>query len=432
MENNVVEAQYPIDFRQDDANILGKQIKARQSVILIGMKRVGISNFLRFFIHHEESQRTYVDKSMKHLFVSIDLNDLVELDIQSFWILTFKRIIDSLERSKLSLDIKKKIKKLFAESVKSYDSFIVIDGVRKSLIIIIESGILPTLFFIRFDRIKDFVSSEFFANLQGLRDATNHKLCYVFTSFRRLDVLFPNLLAGNSSSAFFRNVFIKPAKKEDTKIIFEMYFKNEKTNMFVELEKDLFNAVDGYVQYLQLALIALAENKPLVRKEGVFDFLSKDERITLASDELWESLNDSERTVLEKIARGKSTLNEEKEKNKYLWDTGFVFEETRKTKIFSPIFEHFIKQRKRNLSNNSVTEFTKKENLLFNFLRANKDMICEREKIVEGVWPEVEELGVSDWAIDRLVARLRVKLISQKARYEIQTVKTRGYKMIAN
>jgi DNA-binding winged helix-turn-helix (wHTH) protein len=47
------------------------------------------------------------------------------------------------------------------------------------------------------------------------------------------------------------------------------------------------------------------------------------------------------------------------------------------------------------------------------------------------VWPEVEELGVSDWAIDRLVARVRNKLKLQKSGFEIQTIKTRGYKLIS-
>ncbi|MBI2599147.1 helix-turn-helix domain-containing protein, partial [Candidatus Curtissbacteria bacterium] len=52
-----------------------------------------------------------------------------------------------------------------------------------------------------------------------------------------------------------------------------------------------------------------------------------------------------------------------------------------------------------------------------------------REEIIEHVWPEVEELGVSDWTIDRLVARLRMKLKNQKSKYQIVTVKTRGYKL---
>ena len=68
--------------------------------------------------------------------------------------------------------------------------------------------------------------------------------------------------------------------------------------------------------------------------------------------------------------------------------------------------------------------------MLFTFLKENKDKICEREEIIEVVWPEEEDLGVSDWAIDKLVARVRNKLKLQKNDFEIQTIKTRGYKLI--
>ncbi|MBI2012722.1 helix-turn-helix domain-containing protein [Candidatus Curtissbacteria bacterium] len=77
-----------------------------------------------------------------------------------------------------------------------------------------------------------------------------------------------------------------------------------------------------------------------------------------------------------------------------------------------------------------AVELTKKENLLFNLLKEELDKICEREKIIETVWPESEELGVSDWTIDRLVARLREKLKRQKSKFSVVTVKTRGYKLV--
>lgn len=75
-------------------------------------------------------------------------------------------------------------------------------------------------------------------------------------------------------------------------------------------------------------------------------------------------------------------------------------------------------------------EFTKKEYLLFQVLKEQQNQVCEREKIVEAVWPETESFGVSDWAIDRLVARVRGKLKRQESEYEIQTIKTRGYKLV--
>jgi len=433
MENNVVEAGYPIVFRQNDARELGKYIKSRQSVVLIGAKRVGISNFLRFFIHHKKIVDTYIDGSKNHLFIPVDLNDLVELDIYPFWTLTLKRIVDSLEKTKVAQEVKDNIQSLFLVSIQSQDSFIAIDSIRRSLVGIVENGVLPSLFFIRFDRIKDVVTPEFIANLQGLKDATHHSLCYIFTSFRSLDVLSPSVFAKTSLSAFFRNIYIKPVKKEDIKIIFKMYLKHSRTELSLKIKKELFDAVDGYVQYLQLAMIVLAEDSNfLLGQQNLFEHLAKDERIAFASEELWESLNDQEKSVLTKIVKRESITQEEIEKNKYLWNTGLVVDASDavgNTRLFSPVFDYHVKQIEKK-SSNSVNEFTKKENLLFNFLKANNDVICEREQIVKNVWPEVEELGVSDWAIDRLVARVRHKLKLQDNHYEIKTIKTRGYKLV--
>jgi len=85
---------------------------------------------------------------------------------------------------------------------------------------------------------------------------------------------------------------------------------------------------------------------------------------------------------------------------------------------------------KKNITLEEKVELSKKENQLIKLLEERVDDICEREEIIEKVWPEMESFGVSDWAIDRLVARLRNKLKLQKSPYEIVTIKTRGYKLI--
>lgn len=432
MENHIIEANYPIVFRESDSEALGRYIKACQSVVLIGMKRVGISNFLRFFIHHKDIVDTYIADSKNHLLIPVDLNDLVELEIYPFWTLTLKRIVDSLEKSSLGKEVRRKIETLFLDSIQSQDPFLTIDSVRKSLVTIIENGVLPTLFFIRFDRIKNAVTPEFFANLQGIKDATHHKLSYVFTSFRSLDALSPMVFSKASLSVFCRNMYIKPATKEDTKVIFKMYKEYHKIALSSGVAPYFFDIVDGYVQYLQLALISLDEANTLLKsRNDIFEYLAKDERIALASEELWESLGQKEKDVLVRITGNEKIIENEREEAKYLWDTGIVVDPSSdgsKIRLFSPLFETYVKQGEKRALNH-ITEFTKKENLLFNFLKSNNNGICEREKIVEAVWPEVESLGVSDWAIDRLVARVRNKLRLQKSNFEIQTVKSRGYKL---
>lgn len=430
MDNGVIEASYPITFRKNDAVKLGLHLKNRRSVVLIGMKRVGISNFLRFFLNHKAIVSTYIADGNSHLFIPVDLNDLVEREVFPFWILTLKRVYDAVESSALTNQTKKYVEGLFLDSMQSKDTFFTIESVKKSLIKITEEKTLPTIFFIRFDRLKEVVTSEFFGNLQGLRDATNQKISYVFTSFRGLTDLAPSVFTKSSISTFAHNVYIIPAEKKDTKIIFDTYKTKSRLSFSPALEASLFEVVDGYVQYLQLALISFNEAGNFKNKQEIFDFLSRDERIMLQSEELWESLNSSEQSVLLKIEKEQKVSPEERKTASYLWDSGFLVEDKEKTILFSPLFSHYLKQRQVNKDNNTSVELSKKEHLLFTYLKSKTGTICERDDIIQSVWPEVKEFGVSDWAIDRLVARLRVKLKSQNAKFEIQTVKTRGYKMV--
>jgi DNA-binding winged helix-turn-helix (wHTH) protein len=431
MKNGTIEALYPISFRKNDAETLGQHLKNRNSVVLIGIKRVGISNFLRFFLKHKAIAKTYIADGNSHLFISVDLNDLVEREVFPFWILTLKRILDSVENSSLKEQTKKYIERLFLDSMQSKDTFLTIENVKKSLTRITDEKVFPTVFFIRFDRLKEIVTSELFGNLQGLKDAANQKVSYVFTSFRGLTDISPNVFTKSSISLFARNMYIKPAKNEDTRIIFETYKAKYKLSLGDSLRNSLFEIVDGYVQYLQLALISLHESGSKAKdKKELFDFLSKDERIILQSEELWESLNNTEQNILLKIEKGQNITLDERKNASYLWDSGFVVENGKKIMVFSPLFSYYLKQRQITKGVAGNVDLSKKEYALFTYLKSKLGIICEREEIIETVWSEVEEIGVSDWAIDRLVARLRVKLKSQKAKFEIQTIKTRGYKMV--
>lgn len=429
MQNLVIEQYYPITFRKKDTETLGKHLANRHSVVLIGMKRVGISNFLRFFLYHKDIAKTFIKDGEKHIFIPVDLNDLVEREIFPFWTLTFKRIIDAIEKSDIQEEVKKYAENLFSDSIQTRDLFFTIDSIRRVVLKIIEKGYIPTLFLIRFDRMKDVVTPEFFANLMGLRDASHGKLSFVFTSERALNELSPKIFTKTSLSVFSYDMFVKPAGEEDIKIIFETYKKRYKLNLSTVIEKKLHEILDGYIQYFQLALILFNENPDYVKKD-IFDVLSKDERINLQSEELWESITKNEKAVLLKIVREEKINIEDRKAAAYLWDTGFVKKERSKDFVFSSLFESFLKKIAGESEESLTVEFTKKENLLFNLLKQNGSDICERENIIETVWPEVEALGVTDWAIDRLVARVRSKLKLLKSKYEIQTVKTRGYKLI--
>lgn len=428
MENQIIEASYPISFRENDAKVLGEHLKNRNSVVLIGMKRVGIANFLRFFLNHKGVWETYINDSKQHLFIPVDLIDLVERELFPFWSLTLKRIVDASKNSGLPMSVKKEIETLFLESIQSQDLFFTIDSIRKALLAIVKADVLPTLFFIRFDRIKDAATPAFFDNLHGLTDATHQKLSYVFTGFKSLDKLSPSVFTKAVLSVFVRNVYLKPAGTDDTRIIYDTYKKRYTLFLTDAMEQFLFKIVDGYVQYLQLSLILLhGAQKKFDNYDDFYEFLAKDEQMILQSEELWESLEEGEKEVLQQITRGKEITPADREKALYLWDTGVVGEGN---KIFSPLFAQHVASHNLEEKERTNADFTKKEHLLFSFLEQHKDELCEREKIIEAVWPEVTTLGVTDWAVDRLVARVRNKLKLKGSPLRIETIKTRGYKLV--
>lgn len=427
MKTHILEELYPVDFRAEDAKKLGSLLKNRRSVVLVGLKRVGISNFLRFFLNHPGVSKLYLEEE-NHLFITVDLNDLVEREIFPFWILTFKRISDFVAENIQDEDIKKKISQLFLDSIQSQDLFLTIDGIRKSITYLAENGYNPTIFFNRFDRIIDAATHAFFANFQGLIDATDRKLSFVFTSVRPLDTLSSEVFTKHELSVFADTLYIQPAKAKDVKTIYDITAKEYNISLPSEEEKKLLNLVDGYNQYLQFALITLKELNTEPTSSQILEVLLNDERIMLQSEELWESLSSTEQKVLLKILQHENISPEDKEKGEYLFKTGLV---TEASTLFSPLFDHFLQEKLiTNKKDNHVLELSKKEHVLLSFLEERKNDICEREEIIEAVWPEAESLGVSDWAIDRLVARLRNKLKNQNSTDEIVTVKTRGYKLI--
>lgn len=426
-----IEASYPLNFRQKDAQKLGDHLRLRHCVEIIGARRVGIANLLRFFLYHTGIAKRYIDSDQKHMFCAVDLNDLVEREIFPFWVLTFKRLVDTVEKFPIEPTVKKNIATLFLDAIQSNDLFLTIESLREAIILVVSQNIYPTFFFIRFDRLKDATNNEFFANLEGLVDATGQKLAYVFTSFRDLDALSPTVFPRRSLSVFSNVMYLKPAEADDMQIIFETFEARYNIAPSKEVLSKIVELSGGHVQYLYLCLIIInqkiREKKQKIQEGSLLKTIATDERTVLQSEEIWDSLTGFEQAILKKIASGKKITADEKTAGKYLWDTGIISSQNR---IFSPLFANYLRGKDGKDQAAETVEFTKKENALFKILSGSLSEVCEREKIIEAVWSEDEEVGVSDWTIDKLVARVRTKLKLRKSKYQVVTVKTRGFKLI--
>jgi DNA-binding response OmpR family regulator len=117
--------------------------------------------------------------------------------------------------------------------------------------------------------------------------------------------------------------------------------------------------------------------------------------------------------------------------NNYLIRSGLVTKKKNRFSIFSAYLYEYLKEKIEKSETNGETHLTKKEFLLYTLLDENKNEIIDREKIEETVWPEYSNYGVSDWSIDRLVSRLRKKLEGQESEFKIETIRTRGFRLVS-
>ncbi len=428
MEHHDKESFYPSHFRDEDVSSLAGNIKLHQSVELIGMKRVGINNFLRYFLIKKSN---HLDK--KYLIIMVDLNNLFEREVFAFWRLTLKRIIDVVKNSSLPTVVKEKITHSFDVAIQTNDPLITFDEIREVISLIINNNLYPVFIFNRFDRLKNVVSIEFYDNLTALKDAGHNKLSFIFTSYREMEKLFPNVFFYTTSSGFAQIRYIKPVSLADGRIVTAQIEKQYDLNMNDGERTKLLVLTGGHIQYLRLSLLSLHEylkenNNKLSQK--FFTQLETDERIMLQSEELWESLTPLEQEVMRKIVFRERLNHIDKGNISYLIETGFIHKDKRRWHLFSPLFFNYVVKRTKMKTMGNVSEFTKQEQKAYSYLMDNLNKICERDQIINTVWPESSEWGASDWSLDKLIARVRIKLRNQKSLFQIITIRTRGYKLI--
>lgn len=429
MKKHWIEAQFSKNYRFKEVKAVKTYISKRLSVELIGMKRVGISNFLRYYLSHHTNEKSDITNDF---YILVDLNYLSERELGYFWRLCLKSIIDRALDLNLSTELKKRIKEA-AQSLKETDDLLQVMGeITAILSLIAESGYMPTLVFLRFDRLKKALSAELYDNLKGLRDALGQKLSYIFTSDRSLEELSPALVYQPSLSLLIKKLYICPVSEKDSVHFIDVYEKHFSLNLPKQTKHKIIELSGGHIQYMYLMLVIAHEINTYEKKvSNIFDELLKDERILLQSEELYKRLTATEQSVVWKAFENKEVTFEDKEKAPYLWNTQLLKTGKNGAAIFSPLFHHYLDSIKKHKNVNTFT-YTHKEQILFDLLHTHAGKVVDRKEIIDTVWSEFNDIGISDWAIDRLVARLRVKLKKLHPHFEVRTVRSRGFMLLTD
>lgn len=420
----VPESSYPTTFRTSDTQAVLHYISQHQSVTIVGMKRVGVSNFLRFITFNKAIQKQ-IENGGQFVFLYLDANDLADITVKQFWLLVLKRLFDETDR--LPESSAKQMKAIYEQVLagNTDEMLFLLEAAKEMAAVLLKENFYLTIILSRFDRLLPLFSEQFFANLQSVIDLSQEHINYVFTSYLPLQSMYREIHLSASFSMLTKTYYLKPGTAQDVMPIIAA-FEHKRQVCFPDTIKALLiRLTGGHVQLLQLCLIMLSEQHTSenVTEATLRLILGSDERIMLQCDEIFESLTHQEQTYL--LAEGTNRPDP----TEYLLETGIVTDHTAGT-IFSPLFDAYLakKRLESRQPSSPYGDLTKKELLLLNYFIDHKGEICSRDNIILAVWPEFED--ISDWALDQLVSRLRRKLDSQQVPMKIKTNRGVGYQLV--
>jgi len=164
----------------------------------------------------------------------------------------------------------------------------------------------------------------------------------------------------------------------------------------------------------------------------------EDDLLISKLETIWNKATSGEKHILKKVVLGSIDSDDRlTHEYTYLYKIGFIFEENHTIHLKIPLLTKVIDRenqlsqirlfnQKIYINNKDLTDqFTRLEKILLISLLSQKQLV-KRETIATSLWGDNPD-KYSDWAIDRLVYRIRKKLISLGVDGRIlKTVKKKG------
>ncbi|MCL4364014.1 helix-turn-helix domain-containing protein [Patescibacteria group bacterium] len=236
----------------------------------------------------------------------------------------------------------------------------------------------------------------------------------------------------NQCSSLFTHIIKYPLYSEKDSLQFTSYNESLWKFKFPEKTKQaVVKSCGGYLWLIRQALRLLRDEKDLTL-EQVFSH----ELMLRKLDVVWSKLTEPEKDVLRKI---NNKYLDEDSKNSQTYSYLKTIKMIVNDSLGIPILKYVIEKEKRTnqlivkdgdvfLDKENVSyQLTKSETRIIKVLIDNKTKLVTRNQIAQKIWGVNWEDHYSDWAIDRLIHRLRLKL--KKIGFDeslIKTYKSRG------
>ena len=359
--------RYPRNYRAQEVAQILSAVNAGECISVIGLSGSGKSNLLGFIAHLQDSFNPCPR------LVLVDCNRMSEATPLGFFQLLHRLLPKSGYNPSTQFSIEE-----------------VINAIEQSLEDVREELTGISLLIDRFDALENVPgSSMIYSNLRALRDANKYWLTLAPASRKPLDAQ-----TELAELCFAHTFWLGPLSEGDARWNISRYAERLGQQWQEPVYQALTDFSRGYPSLLKAVCEAYAQGVPLD-----LEAMQNHPTVVQRVEEFWADGPDEQVLV-------RSGLN----------NHPLLMKSTQEALVAHEVDSRLL---------------TAKEFLLWGYLQAHPDQVCEKDDLIHAIWPEdkIFTEGIRDDSLAQLVRRLRVKVeLNPAAPIYLQTIPGRGYR----
>jgi len=429
---------YSNEFRKDLNLHILSDIHKGETASIVGLPGVGKSNTIYWLKKHCD------EKNSNIILITVDLNNLVSINDLEFYRLLLLELYESIFVAKLDDKLKTSITKIYQEYVNCKDSLLTYNAIKNILRLIIErTDYVISILLYDFERIKN-INSSVFNTISALRNIDKNRIVYIFIWNTEIKNTFDPQTAGNLYDLLIYNRhWLKPLNKNETKQLIKEITSILKSDLNDKQISRIYDLSGGHAWLIKILAKLFLENQ--ITMDTPIDEISDISSIISRSQQLWNILSNENKNFIKLFIEG--NIPPKDKLPEFIEGTGLINEDG---KIFSPLFQLYIEKKihhaKIHVNDKTFTinskslsiqrngkeikdQLTKNELKLMRFFMKNESVVISRDEIAEVIWGKYANRKYSDWAIDKIISRLREKIEENpKKPIHLMTLRGLGFK----
>jgi DNA-binding response OmpR family regulator len=414
------------------------------SVTLIGVPGTGKTGIIKYVLEHPVVAKSLLPTyPKKHLLVYLDPAEAVEKTPKAF----YSYLVTELLASTLSLQkLNQELKEAYGHHPPSERDSATLFHIAKDMVSIVVNNHDVNLTIIIDDlELLPLFPTAIFSSLAALRRVNNQRVTF--------------LLLGNElpqsnealerfedfSKVVFNKIIPLPLYSQTAaEATVKHWSKSFRGHLSTNQVQTIIKVCGGHGASLKSATRIACLNEKLEPGELEQTLFSTTD-LLLRIEAIWRSLSNTQKEAIQKALAGEKLTPGEENDLDFVLKCGLLIDKEDKIQPFGEILTVFLTdkpggaphlaydQKTGEVLVNGIAatdKLTAQEYNLLNFLVAHQNRVCTRDEIAEALWGGKYHEKYSDWAIDRLMSRLRHKLNLDSKNPYLVTIRGRGYKFI--